>query len=141
MHTYTAAGKIYALVTAKADDGIQLLQIDHVTANAGPDRLVGIDTSVTLDGSRSSASAGISSYQWTQIQGPTVTLSDATAVNPTFTAPSMSSTLVFRLAVSDGVITATDTVTITLTGSHQTLRRIHVRQPARGGPLISGPPP
>ena len=137
VHTYTAAGKIYALVTAKADDGIQLLRIDHVTANAGPDRLVAVNASVTLDGSRSSASAGISSYQWTQIQGPTVTLSDAAAVNPAFTAPSMSSTLVFRLAVSDGIITATDTVTVTVTGTHQTLTASMSGNPREGADLWS----
>ena len=137
VHTYAAAGKIYALVTAKADDGIQLLQIDHVTANAGPDRLVAVNASVTLDGSRSSASAGISSYQWTQIRGPSVTLSDATAVNPAFTAPSMSSTLVFSLAVSDGTITATDTVTVTVTGSHQTLTASMSGNPREGADLWS----
>ena len=44
------------------------------------------------------------SYQWTQTSGDTVTLSDATAQNPTFTAPSLTANpdLEFSLVVNDG---------------------------------------
>ena len=43
---------------------------------------------VTLDGSGSSDPDGDPlSYAWTQVSGPTVALSDATAAQPTFTAP------------------------------------------------------
>ena len=43
---------------------------------------------VTLNGSNSSdPDNGIASYEWTQISGPLVTLSDNTGAQPTFTAP------------------------------------------------------
>ena len=59
---------------------------------------------VTLDGSGSHDNAGsITTYSWSQLSGSTVTLSDAAAVSPTFTAPDVSAleTLAFRLEVTD----------------------------------------
>ncbi|GAB4277226.1 MAG: hypothetical protein Kow0080_28050 [Candidatus Promineifilaceae bacterium] len=87
------------------------------TANAGPDQNVEIGTAVTLDGSGSSDPDGNTplTYGWTQTGGPAVTLSDATAVNPTFTAPNVSAVLTFTLTVTDslGLAGAPDTVVIT----------------------------
>jgi hypothetical protein len=53
-------------------------------------------------------------YQWSQIGGTTVTLDDETKMNPTFTAPSNSDTLIFSLIVTDGLgsTSIADTVTI-----------------------------
>ena len=87
------------------------------TANAGGDRTVAFSASVTLDGNASSDPDGmISIYAWEQTSGsPAVSLSDAAAESPTFTAPSSAATLVFRLTVTDNVgATATATVTITV---------------------------
>jgi LmbE family N-acetylglucosaminyl deacetylase len=87
------------------------------TANAGPDQQVAPSASVTLDGSASSdPDPGTTlTYQWTQTGGTAVTLSDSTAVNPTFTAPASAGTLVFSLVVSDGSLSSPpDTVTITV---------------------------
>ena len=54
---------------------------------AGPDETVTEGSSVTLDGSGSSDSDdGIVLYLWEQISGTPVTLSDSTAIQPTFTA-------------------------------------------------------
>ena len=41
-------------------------------------------------------------YAWTQTSGTTVTLSDATAASPTFTAPATTDHLEFTLTVTDG---------------------------------------
>lgn len=71
-------------------------------ANAGPDQAVDSGDQVQLDGSGSSGSSGGTlTYQWTQTQGPEVTLSDSTSVNPTFTAPNAESqqNLEFQLVV------------------------------------------
>jgi hypothetical protein len=84
------------------------------------------DQTVTLDGSGSSDEDGtIDAYLWEQVDefgdpvtsGPTlVTLSDPTAVSPTFTAPSLvdgDADLYFRLTVTDDFgDTDTDTVRI-----------------------------
>lgn len=55
-------------------------------ANAGPDQTVQRGKVVTLD---ASATTGAQSVSWTQIGGPTMTLSSATALKPTFTYASM----------------------------------------------------
>lgn len=83
-------------------------------ADAGPDQSVLSNTLVTLDGSKSSVPSGTVSYQWTKTQGPGATLSSSTVAKPTFT-PTSAGTYVFQLTVSNGSLTATDTVTITVT--------------------------
>ncbi len=87
------------------------------TAAAGSDQMVDEGTTVTLDGSGSSDPDGDSvSYSWEQTAGPTVTLSSTTAASPTFTAPDVTTntTLTFRLTASDGSLSATDDVTVTV---------------------------
>ena len=96
------------------------------TANAGPDQAsVASAATVTLDGlgSTDTDAGDALTYAWTQTDGTTVTLSDnntTTAVQPTFTAPTLSigvaaATLVFSLTVNDGTVDSTaDTVLITV---------------------------
>jgi len=72
-------------------------------ADAGPDQTVHTDSMVTLDGSGSTdpdASLPLT-YQWTQTGGLPVTLSDSTAVKPTFIAPGDPTVLTFTLTVTD----------------------------------------
>jgi hypothetical protein len=75
------------------------------TASAGPDQTVSEGEKVTLNGSGSTdPDDGIKSYQWVKIGGPTVTLSDPAAVQPTFTAPDVGESgaaLTFELTVTD----------------------------------------
>jgi photosystem II stability/assembly factor-like uncharacterized protein len=89
------------------------------TADAGSDQNVDEGMVVMLDGSNSTdPDDGIASYQWTQLSGVSVTLSDAAAIQPTFTPPEVDSagaTLTFRLKVTDvGGLSATDTLSITV---------------------------
>ena len=88
------------------------------TANAGPDQAVTAGAVVTLDGSGSSdPDAGTTlTYAWAQTSGPaSVVLSSSSVVKPSFTS-SQAGAYVFTLTVSDGVLTATDTVVVTVSG-------------------------
>lgn len=89
------------------------------TANAGPDQSVFMGHTATLDGSGSSPSVPsqpIASYQWTQLPGTAVTLSDPNSQTPTFTAPDVAKTgeiLQFQLTVTDNVgLSQSDTVNV-----------------------------
>ena len=74
-------------------------------ADAGPDLTADPGTAVLLDASASTDEDGaIVSYQWAQLAGPPVTLSDTSSVQLTFTAPAALAadrTLVFRLTTTD----------------------------------------
>ncbi|QCC47509.1 PKD domain-containing protein [Halobellus limi] len=88
------------------------------TADAGDDRTVSEESTVTLDASGSTDPDGDSlSYTWTQTDGPDVSLSDSSAADPSFTAPLVDdeTTLTFEVEVSDGEGgTDTDAVTVTV---------------------------
>jgi sugar lactone lactonase YvrE len=84
------------------------------TADAGADLTALEGALVRLDGSGSSDPDQQSlTYNWSIITGcEAVTLSDPSSVTPSFLAPmsDRSCTYVFRLVVSDGTLSATDTV-------------------------------
>jgi hypothetical protein len=90
---------------------------DPPTADAGPDQNVEEETTVTLDGSNSfDPDDGIESYLWKQILGPSVSLSDPEAVQPTFEAPEVGPdgfSFTFELTVTDvGGLQASDTTIV-----------------------------
>jgi hypothetical protein len=116
-------------------DGKTYSQADTVTisvlpanlspiANAGPDKTVRQDTTTYLDGSQSKdgepePNGTITSWSWTQIGGPAVTLQNATSATASFTAPRLKGQknllLTFELTVTDDDgATANDRVQITV---------------------------
>ena len=83
-------------------------------ANAGPDQTVRTRAAVVLNGSGSGDPDGtIASYNWVQTQGTSIVLTGANTASPSFTAPNSTTTLVFRLTVTDNRgATADDAVTV-----------------------------
>lgn len=87
-------------------------------ADAGPDQTVASASAVKLDASKSSDPDNDPlTFAWIQTGGPAVKLSDASIAAPDFTAPSVteSTTLTFKVNVSDGKATASDSVDIIVT--------------------------
>ncbi|MDA2919342.1 PKD domain-containing protein [Desulfobacterota bacterium AH_259_B03_O07] len=112
------------------NDGIENSTPDSVTittlnsapvANAGPDQSVFVGDTVQLDGSGSSDVDGDTlTFSWSFVsrpQGSNATLSDPTAVQPTFDVD-VFGTYVLELIVNDGTVdSAPDSVTITTLNS------------------------
>jgi hypothetical protein len=89
-------------------------------ANAGTNQTVNSGVTVTLNGTASSDANGtIASYAWTQTAGtPAVTLTNSTAAQPTFPAPTVATATLFTfsLVVTDnlGAASAASTVNVTV---------------------------
>ena len=86
-------------------------------ANAGPDQTVDAGSMVTLAGSGSDSDGEITSYQWAQTGGPTVSLSVTDQALSSFVAPEGDAAvmLTFRLtATDDDGATASDEVSVTV---------------------------
>jgi K319-like protein len=94
--------------------------VDVPIANAGTNQTVNELSPVTLDGTASSDPAAKPlTYSWTQILGTHVTLAGANTATPSFTSPSLggggtngSTTLTFRLSVSNGETNSSSTVNV-----------------------------
>ena len=90
---------------------------DPPVANAGSDQTAAVRTTVTFDGSSSSdVDSNTLSYGWSVVGPPhtKVRLTGANTANATF-VPRKPGIYVATLVVSDGVLTATDTVTVIVT--------------------------
>ena len=99
---------------------------DTPIADAGPDQIVDLGQTVTLDGTASSdPEMDPLQYSWIQTAGPAVTLVGSNTANPTFTAPDGPGTITFELTVTDDEgLTDTDTVDV----------RLNTRPTANAGP-------
>ena len=92
----------------------------NIIADAGDDRIVNENRTLSLDGSGSYDEEGQQlSYSWTQISGETITLNNANAINPFFKSPSVTNgeikVLMFELSVfDDNGRSDVDTVVITV---------------------------
>lgn len=113
-YTYYAAGTYTVSLTVSGAGGsdtenkTNYITVDQTNsppvADAGPDQTVLEGQMVTLDGSGSADSDdGIHSWEWEEISGPAVLLFNASAMQASFTAPTVSTTifLTFSLKVTD----------------------------------------
>lgn len=72
-----------------------------INADAGEDQSVVVDTPVDLNGSNSQASSGITAYAWAQTDGTAVTLNNENTATPNFTSPSIATTIILELTITD----------------------------------------
>ena len=90
-------------------------------ASAGADVAAESGGVVALDAGQSAdPMGGTLTYNWTQVSGTPVLLSNASRANPTFDAPTLAAgapaeTLVFQVFVTNAIGNATDTVAVTVT--------------------------
>ena len=89
---------------------------DPPTVDAGRDRTAHEGWIVTLSGTASDPDDDPLTYRWTHDSSLPIGLADDTASSTTFTVPAVTAetAVTFTLAVSDGIATASDTVTITV---------------------------
>jgi hypothetical protein len=83
----------------------------------GADAAFDENAEAVLDGSHSFSTRGpLTTFEWVQTGGPTVTVANANQAVATFTAPSVDAdtVLTFEFTAGDGVETLTDEVTITI---------------------------
>ena len=96
-----------------------VLNLD-IVADAGDDRIVNEDRTITLDGNRSYDPENQPlKYSWIQLEGETVSINNANGITPTFTSPIVVNgeikILTFELTVfDDNGRSDSDTVTITV---------------------------
>jgi chitinase len=112
--------------------------------SAGPDQALGGGGGpVNLSGTASDGDGDPMTHTWTQVSGPSVTLSGANTLNPSFTAPAQINqpqTMVFRLTTTDGIAPpVTDDVAVTIPAGPNTLPTANagVDRTLGGGPQAS----
>ena len=112
-------------VTSGDDTDTDTVSIEIVGSNspptisAGSNQEVRPGISVRLSGSASDSDNDTLTYLWTQTSGTAVTISNNDAASATFTAPSITGSLVFKLTVSDTFgHTVFDTTRVTIISSN-----------------------
>jgi hypothetical protein len=102
--------------TTTYTNGTWLLKLDQPpVADAGADFSVGEATMSSLSGSGTDPDMDALTYSWIEAGG-LITLSSTTVPAPTFTTPRVTANtpVMFTLTVSDGTLTASSSVTVTI---------------------------
>ena len=102
--------------TGSDDVQIHVLNVNHPPqVNAGDDQSVHPSDHVILSGAASDVDGSPVDVHWEQIAGPTVVLSDPSALNAAFTAPDTEATLHLKLVATDGCgVVASDEIVISV---------------------------
>jgi glycosidase len=97
-------------------------------ANAGADKsLAAGTTSTTLPGSGSDPDGNPIAYSWTQVSGPAATITNGNTATATVSGLANGNTYVFQLTVSDGSLSASDQVQVSVASGGATYYTIRNR--------------
>ena len=121
---------------------VHVTNVNHPpVAQAGPDQTRNAGTTVQLDGTASTdPDSDPLTFTWSQLSGPSITLSNVHSATPTFVGPQVTTptTLTFQLLVDDGLGgTASADVNITLLPS-RCPSIMYACEGASATPLASG---
>lgn len=101
------------------------------SANAGTDKnLSAGTTTTTLSGSGSDPDNDPITFQWTKVSGPSATIANPNNASTGISGLSSGNTYVFRLTVSDGSLSSSDEVQVTVAAG--TTTSMHVENIATG---------
>ena len=95
---------------------LSVIAVEYITINSH-DSLFTEGSRVTLSVQVNASENDTLVYLWTQLSGPTVLVSDASAKQISFTAPNVESnqTIEFKVTVTDGVLSASTSTHLTIT--------------------------
>ena len=88
---------------ANASDTVIITFTRHPTVDAGANQTVLASSTTNLNGNASASNGSIVSYNWEQLSGETVSLSNADSAIASFTAPDNAGQLEFTLTVVDSL--------------------------------------
>ncbi|MCG3136949.1 MAG: hypothetical protein HJJLKODD_00787 [Phycisphaerae bacterium] len=127
---------VVTVIAAVISDTGETAELSPPQANAGVDQVVAEGTVVVLEGSPSSGSTSLV-YEWSQINGPSVTIVQENQTEASFVAPDVDADVVltFRLRVVMGNLMATDDVAVTV----QNIPAAGSIIPSPGGGAVSPP--
>ena len=86
---------------SRESDHVNITVLQPPVADAGDDRISVMNNMVTLNALGSSDDSEVMEYEWKQLSGPPVSLSDPASSMPTF-VPEVAGLYVFSLRVADG---------------------------------------
>jgi hypothetical protein len=140
---YTLEGVALPATTtpnAYADTSFLSTNREVASVDAGADVSVRPGTAVTLSAQATNPSGAGLSYAWSQVSGTAVAIA-SNGPTATFTAPTRTGTLQFRVAVTDGTPDVVmDTVSVTVSNSSPTPTPVAVVQTGRfaSTPVFTG---
>lgn len=109
----------------------------NTSATVSPSGIRPTGSTVTLTGSASAVTGGNTTftYQWTQLAGPTVSLSGATSTTASFVAPATGASFVFRFKATDATTLSSESQVGLRTNTAPVLNPIAAQSVAQGGNL------
>ncbi len=118
---------------------VRLTSQDPITsATVSPSGIRPTGSTITLTGTASAFNGGsssFSSYQWTQLAGPTVSLSGATSTTASFVAPATGASFVFSFKATDATAKFSESQVGLRTNTAPVLDPIAAQSVAVGGNL------